>query len=64
MVTPSTLEEWLQANEELLQFTSFATMFDSPALAYRAGDSDDAVDEQHCDDSGTEDEDTESSDEE
>ena len=62
--TDKHLEEWLQGNDELRQFTSFAAMIDSPALAYRAADSDDAVDEEHSDDGGSGDDDKESSDEE
>ena len=62
--TDKHLEKWLQGNDELRQFTSFAAMIDSPALAYRAADSDDAVDEEHSDDGGSGDDDKESSDEE
>ena len=62
--TDKHLEAWLQAKDELRQFTSFAAMIDSPALAYRAPDSDDAVDEEHSDESGSDDDDKESSDQE
>ena len=62
--TDKHLEAWLQANEELRQFTSFAAMIDSPALAYRAPDSDDDLDEEHSDVSDSEEDEEKSSDDE
>jgi hypothetical protein len=52
------LEEWVQADEELRQFGSFAAMITSPALAYKTETSEKEVDNEYSEDEdATDDED-------
>ena len=62
--TDKHLEQWLQADEELQQFTSFAAMIDSPALAYKTHEDDDRCDDEHSDESDSDEEEDEAREEE
>ena len=62
--TDKHLEKWLQADEELVQFTSFAAMIDSPALAYKVQDNGDDLDDEHSDESDSDEEGAEAMEEE
>lgn len=48
--TEKYLERWVASDEELLQFGNFASMVDSPALAYKSSDPEEEVDEEYSED--------------
>jgi hypothetical protein len=62
--TDEHLEKWLQADEELRQFHSFAAMIDSPALSYKTHEDEDRCDDEHSDENDSDEEEDETREEE